>query len=650
MGAAQQVPVAKARRAVTWKSLLAGALGSGAIGLGDPYGIHVVRGSYMALDFSTAGAIFLLFVLVFFVNRALARIRPGSELSQGELITAYVMMICACAVSTMGLASQLLPIITAPSYYATPGNGWANLIQPHINPALAPQGQQAIKGFYEGLPAGAAIPWGAWARPLAAWLPFLAALYLVMICIAILLRKQWADRERLNYPLTQVPLALVQREASAARPLLRNLLLWLGFAVPFGIGTLTALHTYYPSIPALTIVQYIPIMKPPSKIILRLSFAMAGFFYLVNLDVLFSLWFFSLIFQSASWTMNYFGHRWEENMGIYGAVDPMFKHLGMGAMIALVAFGLWMAREHLGAVVRQALGIRRGAEDSGEILSYRTAFWCLVLGLIVMAVWLHWSGIPWRVLVPFLALAFVLFVGLTRVVVETGLAEGVAASFAPGSVVSWFGTYAFGPSGLTALGLSYVWCSDIRTFVLASAAHGLKLADFRGESKRGLLWAMLIGIAVGAGCAIWVTLVLAYRHGAVTLDQWFMVEGPQWPYRWVEQKIRDPSNPHQAGRLVGGIGAAVMLAMMMLRISYSWWPLHPMGFAVGSVWIMDELWFTCALTWLLKWLIVRWGGLRTYAALRPVFLGLILGQFVCAGLWLIIDAFTGMRQNMVFWI
>jgi hypothetical protein len=35
---------------------------------------------------------------------------------------------------------------------------------------------------------------------------------------------------------------------------------------------------------------------------------------------------------------------------------------------------------------------------------------------------------------------------------------------------------------------------------------------------------------------------------------------------------------------------------------------------------------------------------------RPFFLGLILGQFSIAGIWLIIDFFMGMTDNVVFWI
>jgi hypothetical protein len=44
---------------------------------------------------------------------------------------------------------------------------------------------------------------------------------------------------------------------------------------------------------------------------------------------------------------------------------------------------------------------------------------------------------------------------------------------------------------------------------------------------------------------------------------------------------------------------------------------------------------------------LRWGGLGTYRNLRPLFLGFALGTIACAGLWLIIDAITGMKGNIV---
>ena len=65
---------------------------------------------------------------------------------------------------------------------------------------------------------------------------------------------------------------------------------------------------------------------------------------------------------------------------------------------------------------------------------------------------------------------------------------------------------------------------------------------------------------------------------------------------------------------------------------------------------MDQLWFSIALAWLLKLLAMKYGGPSLFRRARPFFFGLIIGQFFIAGLWLIIDFFTGMTDNEVFWI
>ncbi len=67
-------------------------------------------------------------------------------------------------------------------------------------------------------------------------------------------------------------------------------------------------------------------------------------------------------------------------------------------------------------------------------------------------------------------------------------------------------------------------------------------------------------------------------------------------------------------------------------------------------WIMDQIWFTVFLAWLIKFAIVRYGGLKLFQKFRPLFLGLILGQFTCNGFWIVIDAIAGGRGNQIFWI
>jgi cell division protein FtsX len=47
---------------------------------------------------------------------------------------------------------------------------------------------------------------------------------------------------------------------------------------------------------------------------------------------------------------------------------------------------------------------------------------------------------------------------------------------------------------------------------------------------------------------------------------------------------------------------------------------------------------------LFKAIILKYGGAKGYRLLRPFFLGMVLGAFGAAGLWLIIDAFGGMSN------
>jgi hypothetical protein len=44
---------------------------------------------------------------------------------------------------------------------------------------------------------------------------------------------------------------------------------------------------------------------------------------------------------------------------------------------------------------------------------------------------------------------------------------------------------------------------------------------------------------------------------------------------------------------------------------------------------------------MIKASLLKYGGVRLYLALRPFFLGMILGQITCAGFWMVLDLFAG---------
>ncbi|MER3473897.1 MAG: hypothetical protein C4335_07660 [Armatimonadota bacterium] len=161
---------------------------------------------------------------------------------------------------------------------------------------------------------------------------------------------------------------------------------------------------------------------------------------------------------------------------------------------------------------------------------------------------------------------------------------------------------------------------------------------------------MLLAIAVSVVASVWSTLVLACRYGGANLNSWFFIDGPQFPYKGAAGKIINPSDPSITGWLLTGGGAGVMGFLSAMRQRFVGWPFHPVGFCVGSTWVVGALWLTCLVARLVKLLILRFGGLRGFRTSLPFFLGLIVGQYTCNGFWLVMDYFSSAKGNRIFWI
>jgi hypothetical protein len=645
-------PAAPEASGFTVRAVGLGALLSLCLALGDPYANMVIRGSYMGMDFSTAGALFLFFLLVGVVNTLVGWVTPRLALRRPELIVVYVMMIVAAAIPTLGFSEYLLTIITGAQYYATPENEWSELILPFIPHWLVPQDQDAIKWFYEGAPRGMAVPWSAWAGPLACWLVLAAALYLLMISSMVVLRRQWIERERLIYPIVQVPLEMVQEDGRGpVRPFFRRPVMWVGFALPILVSSANALHAYYNFIPAIQIVSSVPIFRNTMSLIFRLSFPMIGFSYLINLDIAFSLWFFNVLAKLVKGALALLGVGGTEKLGVYGAFsEPVLAHQGQGALMVLVLFGLWVGRGHLRDVCRKAFRGDPRVDDAGEMMSYRAAVLGWLAAVLVLTGWLWATGLPLWAAVVTLLLAILIFVGLTRIVVESGVATAVGPMISSEAVVSAVGSSVLGTPGMVGMAYTYVWAADIRTFVMASCAHGLKLSEQLGQNLRPLFWAMLLAIGVSLVGSVWAILHLAYEYGGINLNGWFFSGGNQVPFQYIAARLTTPAPAYWDGWLHTAIGGGIMALLMLARHHLLWWPLHPIGYPISAVWLMDELWFSIFLAWLIKQVVMKYGGPSLYRQTRPLFLGLIMGQFVASGIWLFIDYLSGMTDNVVFWI
>ena len=622
------------------------------ISIATPYSNMYMQGSLMALDFATAAALFLLFLFIF-CNTILRFYVPSMVFQRQELAVLYAMMVTACAIPTMGLMEYLLPGLTALAYYSTPENDWQGVIQPHVKSWMVVEDPLAIKYFYEGLPRDIPIPWAAWVKPLCAWGLFILALYLVMICAAVILRRQWMEHERLAYPLMQVPASMIAQDEKVVPPFFRSGLMWVGFVMAVVVGSTKGLHHYYSGVPVMSMSTSLSMLRNTIDIPIMLSFSVVGIFYFVSLEIALGLWFFSLLATVEKGVFSILGISSTEIVSVYGTPQsPLLAHQGIGAMAVYVGVGLWTARAHFATVFRQAWNPQESQEDADEMMSYRMAVLGLVGGLVVMMAWLWTTGIPFVALVLFVTVALLIFFGLTRIVVEGGVAAARSPMIASTFVVSGMGTPLIGAEGLVALAFTYIWHGDVRTFVMASCANGLKIVEGI-KNLRPLFWALVLAIVVALIGSATTVLYLSYTYGGINLHGWFFGAGPQVPFSFITQKFQNAPSVQLDGWLFKGIGAGLMGGLIFLRHHFLWWPFHPLGFAICTVsYIVGRLWFSVFIAWLLKITILKYGGAQLHRVLRPLFMGLILGQFCNAGFWLIIDAFTGTTGNgigVLFW-
>ena len=152
-----------------------------------------------------------------------------------------------------------------------------------------------------------------------------------------------------------------------------------------------------------------------------------------------------------------------------------------------------------------------------------------------------------------------------------------------------------------------------------------------------LVWAILIAAAVAMIAALIWDLQLYYVNGAATakVNSWRIQKGSE-PWNDLQGWLQNPKPPdaHAIGGLVFGIGMTLLLSA--LRARFAGFPLHPAGYALNMTFANDLFWCDMFVAWLVKTLVLRYAGLALYRKALPLFLGLILGDFVTGSIWSII--------------
>ena len=623
----------------SYKGLLVGILLSLSIGLLAPYGI-VFNYYWIGFNPSSPGALFFFFVLTFVVNTIVGLLNRRFELAKADLVLIYCMLLMAVTVPTRGLVFFLIGTLVYPFYYATPENNYAELFYDFIPAWIVPQDFQAIKDYYEGLPQGASIPWAVWVEPMGWWLSLMVAMSFMLICMSAILHRQWSVHERLTYPMVQLPQNMIEKGDDARiAPFFKNKFMWLGFLVPFTLLTLNALNHYWPIVPQYSPSGRFSLFDNTLHLPIALNLAWVGFFYLVNLEITFSIWFFYVLSKIQEGVFNIIGIASTEKLSAYEySQSADLTHQATGAVIVLVVFGLWSARVHLKEVAQKLWDPQGGIDDSEELLRYRTALWGFFASLLYTAAWLWRSGIPIVVLPVLLIVSLIFFILVARVVAAGGVATARSPIVPAYFIISALGTSILGAKGLVAINFTFIWQGESRTSPMVAASNSLKLAEMIPGSKTRLFWGLMLALVISLCAAVFMTLKLAYTYGAINLSliNWAGAHG--WPY--IGPTILDMPEANMRGWLFKGIGAVVEGFLMWAQHRWFWWPFHPIGFAIAVGWLTSQIWFSALIAWVCKGVIVRYGGVGLFQNLKPFFLGLILGEVAVSGIWGIIYPLT----------
>ena len=630
-----------------FRAILLGLLCMAVLAFVTPVSDLLIQGTWIAACHLPIGAVFLLLLFLL--------LRPVTQqvLDTYDLTVIYVLMLVGAGIPSLGLSAYLIPILASPTYYATPENEWASLFFQHIPAWLAPMEPRAMRFFYEGLLSGGPLPWQVWVKPLALWSVFAAAMFAAMYALCVLLRRQWMEQERLIFPLVQLPQEMLQGTEGQRRGFFRNGLMWVGFAIPFGIHAWNGLHFHFPTIPELKLFYDLgayltekpwTIMRPLWAIV---HFSAIGFVYLLPTDLSFSLWLFYFIFHAQAVIAVVMG--WPVGNATGYATKGFAAYQMAGALATLVLLALWRARRNLGDIFRKALLNATDVDDTREPLSFRGALLLMLLSCTTMLVWSVVAGIPWYWMLIVLGLFMLTLIGMTRMVSEGGLLF-IQTPYRPLDLISPVaGTAKIPPGALTVLAFQeMIFMFDIRSMPMPSMMDALKLSDQPVFNKRRLSWTMFLSIGVAMVVSYASVLWIGYRHGGANLSQWFCVGAPQLPFRRLSTMLVNPQEPNMGHVLTMVVGAIVMMGLSLLRQQFLWWPLHPLGYAMGPSWPMIQLWFSILLGWLAKSNILRYGGIRGYRQYRPLFLGLVLGEFTAGAVWLIIDFVIGKGGHRIF--
>ncbi|MHC5033893.1 MAG: DUF6785 family protein, partial [Planctomycetota bacterium] len=490
---------------------------------------------------------------------------------------------------------------------------------------------------------GGRFPWVQWLRPVSRWLVFMFCFYMATFCLCGVLRKQWVERERLQFPLARVPLEFTEQAPGLLPRIFADRAFVLGVVVTAAFRFLRAVPLFFGAerawgvrIPLGDVFRDTPLAQMYLENF-SLWWMPIGFAYLVPADVSLSIWLFYLFgrveLQCTAWlgsTLHYGGRR-----------SGMMQFQQAGSYLAFCVGALYVARRHLAAVFRKALGLRGAVDDAAEPVGYRLAFWGLVLSSLGCIGWfVHYGMKVWVAGALFALLMVIQFVH-ARIVAQSGVFVPRMWFEAP-TILHTMGFGVFGPAGAVLAQMQ--WCSTMNnsvSLVSPAAIHSFRISEVFERRRRLLLPVLLLVLLVGIAAAGFMTLRQAYSGGALNFwYTWATTSLPQWRFEVAHRWIENPTEANLALWKPFGFGVVLTAFVMFMRARFYWWPIHPIGLLTIVSDHIEWIWMPFLLGWLTKVVLLKFSSGRLVRKARMFFVGLILVEASVRAVSALVSTFT----------
>ena len=341
------------------------------------------------------------FIVVVFLNGPLRRWAPKAALSQADLIVIFSLLAVAGAMASEYTFISHATIHQYPLERETSKTAREVMI-PNMPDWLIIKDKAQVEDIVGG---GHGFWYVVHKLPIyfpkyVAWIAFLSMICMAMLCINSLMRGMWCQKERLSFPLIQLPVAMSEKGGAGAA--MRSKHLWVALLVMFAIDMLNGFNYLYPNVPSVptkTLFDIGTLFKeqPWSSLglmpIAIYPFMTAVGFFMPS-DMLFSFIVFYLLRKATHIIIASQGMPQGVFSGTFADPGPpYFDEQTWGGVLALFVGAVYFSKGYLKDVWRD---IRRGtqAEDGG--ISHRWAFIGLIVSYVaVMAYGLYGSLPVW---------------------------------------------------------------------------------------------------------------------------------------------------------------------------------------------------------------------------------------------------------------